>query len=77
MTEFFGDDRVPATSSKVFSKRRVNSSDVNPRGVICATGNGPTGFVVAGDFSQYNDTNRNLLVGLNLQGEITSPLQYQ
>ena len=74
MTEFFGDDRDPSTSSKVFSKRRVNSSDVNPRGVICATGNGPTGFVVAGDFSQYNDTNRNLLVGLNLQGEATSPI---
>lgn len=73
MTEFFGDDRVPATSSKVFSKRRVNSSAVNARGVICATGNGPTGFVVGGDFSQYNDTDRNLLVGFNLQGEVTSP----
>ncbi len=74
MTEFFGDDRVPATSSKVFSKRRVNSSTVDPRGFTCATGNGPTGFVVGGDFSQYNDTDRNLLVGFNLQGEATSPI---
>ena len=74
MTEFFGDDRVPATSSKVFSKRRVNSSGVNTRGVTCATGNSPNGFVVGGDFSQYNDTDRNLLVGFNLQGEAISPI---